>query len=399
MTRSGLLLAVYLPAALLAFGQGVLLTTLPLFATTFGVSYGWVSLAVAAMAIGTLLTDLPAGAVVGRLGQRPAMIGGSALVMVSTFALGFGHNFAALVALRVLAGVGTALWTLSRHALLAQGVAVARRGRATSIYGGINRIGTFAGPLVGGLVGKAYGLQESFFVASALAAGALALAIAFVRPVPVSGKPLTHRARWSVVGRLLRTGRRDLGAAGGAQVFAQMIRAGRQFLIPIYGATVLGLDAAQIGFIMTSAAVLDMMLFVPAGVTMDRFGRKVAAVPSFVVMAIGVATIPLAHGYVGLLAASVLIGFGNGLGSGTMMTLGADLAPPGATGEFLGVWRLVGDAGAVAGPLVVGALAGGIGLSGSAFVLAGIGVVAALTLGFLVRETRQRPLDAVTGDG
>jgi predicted MFS family arabinose efflux permease len=63
-------------------------------------------------------------------------------------------------------------------------------------------------------------------------------------------------------------------------------------------------------------------------------------VPSFAVMALGVALIPLAGDFEGLLLASVVIGLGNGLGSGAMMTLGADLAPPGATGEFLGVWRL-----------------------------------------------------------
>lgn len=73
---------------------------------------------------------------------------------------------------------------------------------------------------------------------------------------------------------------------------------------------------------------------------------------------------------------------------GTMMTLGADLAPPGATGEFLGVWRLVGDTGGALGPIVVGAVAAALGLAGGAWVLAAIGVAAAAVLGTLVRETK-----------
>jgi MFS family permease len=128
---------------------------------------------------------------------------------------------------------------------------------------------------------------------------------------------------------------------------------------------------------------------------MDRFGRKVAAVPSFAVMAVGVATIPLADDFAGLLIAALIVGLGNGLGSGTMMTLGADLAPPGATGEFLGIWRLIGDIGAVAGPLVVGSMASAMGLEASAVALSGIGVAAALTLAFLVRETRASTLEPV----
>jgi MFS family permease len=103
--------------------------------------------------------------------------------------------------------------------------------------------------------------------------------------------------------------------------------------------------------------------------------------------------IPFASSYAGLLTAAVVIGFGNGLGAGTMTTLGADLAPAGATGEFLGLWRLVGDAGMVSGPLVVGAMASKVGLENSAFVLSGVGLAATLTLALLVRETRHSPIE------
>lgn len=396
MPRSQLLLSVYLPTALLALGQGVLVTTLPLYADSFGVSYGLVSLAVAAAAIGTLVTDVPAGALLGKLGLRPSMLAGATLVAVGTLGLALTNDIRQIVILRIGAGVGTALWGISRHAFITETVAPGQRGRSIAVFGGIMRIGTFAGPAAGGIIGTAFGLRASFLLAGALAAATVVLAMSAYKPSGPTAAPLAFRARWRVVGRLVRTNGRDLSAAAVAQTFAQMIRAGRQFIIPIYGADVLGLDVAQIGLIMTIAAVVDMLLFVPAGVVMDRFGRKVAAVPSFAVMALGIALIPAASGYAGLLLAAVVVGIGNGLGSGTMMTLGADLAPPGATGEFLGLWRLIGDAGAVGGPLVVGAMASEIDLAASAFVLAGFGLAAALTLALLVRETRQSPLDATT---
>jgi MFS family permease len=178
-----------------------------------------------------------------------------------------------------------------------------------------------------------------------------------------------------------------------------MIRAGRQFILPIYGATVIGLSAAQIGVIVTIASILDVLMFVPAGILMDRFGRKVAAVPSFAVMAIGVGMIPFVSSYGGLLFAACVIGLGNGLGSGTMMTLGADLAPPGATGEFLGIWRLVGDAGAFLGPIAVGIIASSTSLKSSAYLLSAIGISATFTLAFLVKETRQPNLRVVSSSG
>jgi MFS-type transporter involved in bile tolerance (Atg22 family) len=71
-----------------------------------------------------------------------------------------------------------------------------------------------------------------------------------------------------------------------------------------------------------------------------------------------------------------------------MMTLGADLAPEGATGEFLGIWRLIGDVGMVAGPLLVGVIAANLDLDTSAIVLGVAGVTSSLMFLFLVKETR-----------
>jgi MFS-type transporter involved in bile tolerance (Atg22 family) len=105
-------------------------------------------------------------------------------------------------------------------------------------------------------------------------------------------------------------------------------------------------------------------------------------------MGIGMALIPFTSGFAGLLGVAMVVGIGNGLGSGSMMTLGADLAPPEATGEFLGIWRLIGDIGGFSGPVVVGVVAGILSLDGSAWALSAVGFMAALMLALLVRETR-----------
>src|SRR5829696_8851588 len=329
--RVELLLTVYIPAALLAFGQGILLTTLPLYISSLDVSYGTVSLVVGAAALGTLVTDVPAGALVGRLGLRPTMLVGTTMVGLGTLLLALVEDVPLLVAARIAAGIGTALWGLSRHAFVASAVPLAMRGRAVSVYGGVNRIGTFAGPAAGGALVGIASYQASFAAAAMMAAVVVCLTLIFVKPAPRVAQTTTGRGRWQVVGSVLRKNRRDLGAAGVAQTFAQMIRAGRLFIIPIYGADVLNLEPAEIGLVLTVSALLDVSMFIPAGLLMDRFGRKTAAVPSFAIMTLGVAFIPLASSFEGLMLAGAVIGFGNGLGSGTMMTLGADLAPENAT--------------------------------------------------------------------
>lgn len=365
---------------------------LPLYAASFGVSYALVGLATSAAAIGTLVTDVPAGAMLSRIGLRTSMIVGAGLVTVSTLALVWSDQFPGLIVLRFLAGIGTALWALSRHAYIAQSIPVAQRGKALSMFGGINRLGIFAGPAIGGFLTDAAGIHVTFGLSALLSGLALVMSMTFLRGVEPAKSTAGARARWATVGHGMRTHAAEMSAAAIAQTLGQMIRAGRLLIIPLWGAH-LGLDAAQIGTIVTVGAVIDVSLFVPAGWLMDRFGRKVAAVPSFSLMAIGIGLIPFTHDFLTLMLAAMLIGLGNGLGAGLMMTLGADLAPPGATGEFLGIWRLIGDMGAVFGPLVVGLVATSVGLAGGAWVLAVAGAMAVFTLAVLVQETRQGPLD------
>lgn len=181
---------------------------------------------------------------------------------------------------------------------------------------------------------------------------------------------------------------RVLVSAGSGQLLAQMIRASRQVIIPLYGASILGLDLQAVGLIMSVSSFIGFAMFYPAGFVMDRFGRKYAILPCFFLQAVGMAFVPLAAGTLGLLACASVMGLGNGLGSGTMMTLGADLAPPDALGEFLGVWRLIGDGGTMGAPLAVGAIADLVSLPIAALVMADVGCCAVGIFAFKVPETR-----------
>jgi MFS family permease len=50
------------------------------------------------------------------------------------------------------------------------------------------------------------------------------------------------------------------------------------------------------------------------------------------------------------------IGLGNGIGSGMVMTLGADNSPRQGRAHFLGVWRLMTDVGSTCGPALLSLL-------------------------------------------
>ncbi len=392
MRSSTLIYAIYLPTFLLALCRGLLVPVLPLYAASFNVSYAWVGLALASEGLGTLVGDLPAGVLISRSGRKRSMIMGITSMALGTLAFSWATSFAELVIYGFIVGLGGSIWNLARHAYLADAAPSAKRGKAIAIFGGINRSGRFLGPFIGGALGATLGLRAPFVLYAVLAAVALIFPLRFVeqrgyRP-PERGTLSEH---FHHMGTVFQTHWRTLGTAGSGQLFGQMIRSGRDIVIPLFGADMLGLSVAEIGLIMGLGSALDMSLFYPAGYIMDRFGRKFAYVPSFLIQSVGMALIPLTGGFWGLLMATGLIGLGNGLGSGTMMTLGADLAPPDSRGEFLGIWRLIGDGGSSSGSLVVGSLADILGLSLATFAIAGVGLVASAMLGMLVPETLDRP--------
>ena len=384
-----LILSLYLPSSIFAFGQGLLFPILPLYVADFGVSYGLVGLVLAADGLSMLFSDVPAGVLLRRLGQKRAMLLGVGCAALSTVALFWAGSIPEVFLYRLLTGFGVALFNVSRHAYLAGAITLTSRGRATALYGGVNRVGKFAGPAVGGLVAAAYGLRAPFLLSGGAAVVVLVIVALFVRvveTVPPVNSPIAG-LRHNHLLATLKGHYRVLATVGTGQLFAQMIRTGRIIIIPLYAADVVGLEVQAIGLIISIAAAIDMALFYPAGLIMDRWGRKFAIVPSFLIQAIGMSLVPLTGSFGTLLMAATLIGVGNGLSSGTMMTLGADLAPPETRGEFLGVWRLIGDTGFSSGPLIVGTVADLVMLSTAAWAMSGAGLIAVMIFAFLVPET------------
>jgi MFS family permease len=396
VTRSNSLwLPLYLPTLLLSFATGMLVPILPLYARSFDISYSLVGVVLAAQGMGNLMADVPAGILLGRLGHRRTMILGVGLLGLAVGAMSWARSVPELVAYGLAAGVGNAMWNISRHAYMTSHVTLQQRGRATATFGGLNRIGTFAGPAVGAALGAMVGLWFPFLIYAGVAFVALIMSALFVED---TGEPVHHRGGLRGHGlhlyRVIHDHFRIFSTAGAGQLFAQMIRTGRTTLIPLYAADVVGLELPAIGLIITCASAVDMAMFYPAGLIMDRYGRKFAIVPSFAIQALGMALVPFTGSFGALLVATMIIGFGNGIGSGSMLTVGSDLAPKdGSMGEFLGVWRLIGDAGATGAPVVVGGVADLVGLSMATFVIASMGLAASAIFGLLVPETlRAQPV-------
>ncbi|MDN5632655.1 MFS transporter, partial [Bifidobacterium mongoliense] len=170
-----------------------------------------------------------------------------------------------------------------------------------------------------------------------------------------------------------------LGSAAG---ILQMMRASRQVILPLWGVH-LGISSPRIALIMGIAGAVDLSLFYTSGQVMDRFGRRWAAVPVLLGIGLGHLLIPLATAEWGYIAVAIVISLANGLGSGIVMTLGADLASRYAPKDmpgFLGAWRTFTDSGSALGPLSISAMTALTGLPAAAVLIGCCGLVGAFLM-------------------
>jgi len=139
-SRISLILPIYLPAFLLSTGAGAISPTLSIYINSFELSYTLTTVVIAIGVVG----NIPAGILVERVGRKPAMLIGLAMIALSTIGMGIALQLIHLVIAQLIGGVGNALWMLSRHAYMTDVIPLEKRGRSIAVFGGVNRMGIFA---------------------------------------------------------------------------------------------------------------------------------------------------------------------------------------------------------------------------------------------------------------
>ena len=99
------------------------------------------------------------------------------------------------------------------------------------------------------------------------------------------------------------------------------------------------------------------------------------AVPALAIFTLGYVFTSLSQGTVALVAASLLVGVGNGMTAGFGQIMAADTAPdPPNTAKFLSIQSMCSDSGSLQAPIVVGALSDMFGATAGGFYCAGLGL-------------------------
>jgi MFS family permease len=392
---------VFGPSLLFGLGEGAILPVVALSVRDLGGSLAMAALIVTLIGIGSLLTNVPASLITARHGERRAIVGAA---LWGALAMGVCLLASRLWVFAIgifMVGMAAAVFGLARQTYLTEAVPIHFRARALSTLGGVMRIGLFIGPFLGAALIHASGLAGAYAVG--VAALLVAAVLAFTLPDLPNATGATDAAtkddaasaaattpfaaptlRAIMVGHM-----RTFVTIGVGVVLISAVRASRQVVIPLWAETI-GLNAAATSLIYGLSGAVDMLVFYPAGKLMDRKGRSWVAVPSMVIMGAALLLTPFTAGATTLLLAALLMGFGNGIGSGLIMTLGADYSPPRGRAHFLGIWRLLSDLGSTAGPALLSAVTAVVSLAAGIWSTGLLGLAAATLLWYWIPRTNAR---------
>jgi MFS family permease len=376
-TLRGIAVAAFGPTLLFGIGQGAILPVVALSARDLGASVALAALIVTLIGLGSWFFNLPASLVTLKFGERWAIVGAAVAAGLALAAAGLSslipNGLWLLAVAMAVVGMSGAVFGLARQKYLTEAVPVEFRARALSTLGGVNRIGVFIGPFLGAAVMQFSGIGGAYWVGVVAMAAAALLSLTIPDLEVADGSDGGHKGPEPTLRSVAVSHAKVFLSVGVGILLLSALRSSRQVVIPLW-ADHLGMDASSASLIYGLSGAIDMLVFYPAGKLMDRKGRQFVAVPSTLLMGAALLLIPLTGSFAGLLLAALLIGFGNGISSGLVMTLGADFSPDRGRGQFLGLWRFMADAGSTGGPVLLSGV--------TALASLGAGISATGILGF-----------------
>jgi MFS family permease len=328
------------------------------------------------------------GSLADRIGLRRVYIWGMAVFGLSSGACSLTSGEWALIVLRVIQGVGSAMVSATSAALIGQSVARCRLGRALGWQTSLTYIGLALGPVLAGFAARPFGwrIVFGFNVPAAILAvlvaqrapevarecsdsggrpafkrmltpavmwmsGVIAFIIAsnggtdrffasawaaiclffFLRIDARSPHPLL--GRWTVRGR-------EFAVAAGREAIYYLCLYAVGFLLPIYLLRSRGFTAAHVGLLLGSQSAARTVLAPVSGRASDRFGASLPLWLGIVALALalcGLCRLNNETAPVAILACLILLGAGAGLFAPANSKVLLCAAPAGKQGISTGI--------------------------------------------------------------
>ncbi len=372
-----------------SLGQGLVVPLLPAYAHGLGATSLKIGLIFAAFPL-AMTFAMP---IVGRLsdakGRKPFIVWGLFFYFLTSIAFTFSKDVNALILIRFLQGLASAMITPVTRAYTGDITPNGKEGMAMGLLNASSHGGLSAGPLLGGLMKDAYGIQASF-----LSMGLVCFVgfLASILLLPPAGKERLTPRRASLY---LKTLLRDRYIAGLLlHSFASTMCAGAAWTFgPMIADVEFNMSGVAIGLYLTVSIVIMALLTTPMGMLADRFGKRPFMAVGGVATACSMILFTQMREVWHLYEVSILLASGIGISGPAIMGMAVVIGRKhGAMGAIVSLVTMSEAAGWVVGPTLAGFIMDHVGmpaafLGGAAFMALAAVLVLFLTSGYHRIET------------
>jgi DHA1 family multidrug resistance protein-like MFS transporter len=333
----------------------ILTPLLPNIKDDFAISIATAGLVVSTYGFARLLTDLPSGVALERIGESRVALGGAILLALGSVLGAFSPTVEVLIVARILSGLGSGLMTAVILTGLSWTAGARNRGAVMSLFQLANNTGVAIYPLLGGVLGGLFTWRLTFIVAGIGAVGSGILVLPLLRRIEAGRKRDVVSGKTDTLEFDLSPRRRKVALASVfSGVVANMVqRHGiRNTVLPLFAASVLFLNPIEIATGITTMAVVGIVVVTPGARLGDRIGRRRLVVVGLLILAAGDVAFTGANGYITFLLAAAVVGSGDFFSSSQTALL-SELVEPRHRARVLAGYRFCVDLGALLGPLVL----------------------------------------------
>lgn len=329
-----------------------------LYAIEFGATPFEIGILFSMYSVFPVVLSVYAGRISDRLGFRLPMMFGACGLTIGLLLPFVAPKLATLYASAVLIGMCYIFYTVSVQHLIGAAGEGHERTRNYSIFSLGVAVTSMLGPTSAGFAIDLVGHRSTYLMLAFLPALPFLALLVFPRLLPRFHVKEKRREDAHIMD-LVRDPplRRALIAAGLVETGLELFN----FFLPIYG-HYSGLSASQIGVCMGAfaAALLLVRGVMPM---LTRRSSEEAVLSGSLFLAAGTALLfPLVSSFALLMVMSFVLGLGLGCGSPLSMILAYNRAPPGRSGEAMGLRQTVNKATEVAMPIVFGSLSTALGM-------------------------------------
>lgn len=323
---------VWVILAATSIGVAAVLPVLPVFAAAHGADPGFIGWMIASYAIANLVCLPVGGWLSDRYGRKPVMAIGLAAYGLASLGFLFTTALTLFVLLRAIEGVAAACVVPAAMAYAADHAPGDQQGTVVAQMTAAENVGLLVGPMIGGVLAQATGLDSPFWALAAVCAVCLVLLPGLAegpRPAPVTAASAPAGPWWHQVRRALGVGLAGRNWASGFSIGVY------EAIWPLFMLT-MGATLWQISLSWTLFAVPCIALSPLVGRWIDRAGGPRLAVWGAAVSAVLPLYYATASGPWFMIGLSAIEGIGVAVAYPAHTTLLVQVGPEAVRGRVLG---------------------------------------------------------------